>query len=94
MLPHQIARRRDQTDVPFLFDDGVDGDAQHDFGLARSGRRLEQKLENVIVEPGADAVDRRALVCGEGKGFAGLDELVGDGNRLGIAVDRRPDLGF
>jgi hypothetical protein len=92
VLADQIASRRDQANVALLFEDGVDRHAQHDFGLARSRRRLEEKLEDIGVEPGADSVDRRALIVGEGKSFAGLDELVREGDRLRVAVDRRPNL--
>ena len=94
VLTHEIASRRDQADVAFLFENGVDRDAQHNFGLARPRRRLEQKLEDVVVESGADRVDRRSLVVRQRKCFAGLDEFMRNGDRLRIAVDRRPNLGF
>jgi len=94
VLAHQIARRRDQTDVTLLFEDRVDRDAQHHFGLARAGRRFEEKLENVVVKPGADRVDRDLLIGRQRERLTGLDEFVGLGNRLGVAVDRRPDVVF
>jgi hypothetical protein len=93
VLANQIAGRRDQTDITLFFENGVDRHAKHDFGFAGARRRLEQKLENVVVEPGADRVDRYALIGRERKCFAGLDEFVRDGDRLGVAVDRRPNLG-
>jgi hypothetical protein len=73
VLTHEIARWRDEAHVSFFFYHGVDRDPQHDLGLARPGRRLEQKLKNVGVESGTDAIDRRALIGGEGKRLAGLD---------------------
>jgi hypothetical protein len=94
VLTNQVARRRDQADIAFLFEDRVDRDAQHDLGLPGSRRRLEQKFEEVVVETAADRVDRDALIVGEPERFAGLDEFVRKGNRLGVAVDRRPDLGL
>ncbi len=94
VLTHEIACRRDEADVGFFFDDRVDRDPQQHFGLARPGRCLEQELEGVGVESGGDGIDRRALIGGEGKRFAGLDELMGECDRLRVAVDRRPDLGL
>jgi len=94
VLADQIARRRDQTDVALFFEDRVDGNSQHHFGLARAGRRFEEKLEDVGVESGADRVDRRLLIGGQRERLTGLDEFVGLGNRLGVAVDRRPDVVF
>jgi hypothetical protein len=94
VLAHQIPGRRDEADVTLLFEDGVDRHAQHDFGLARTRRRLEQKLEDIVVQAGAYRVDRGALVVRQRKCFAGLDKLMRDGDRLRIAVDRRPNLGI
>jgi len=92
VLTHQIPGWRDEADVALFFDHRVDGDAQHDFGFARSGRRLEQKLDDVVIEAGADRVDRRALILGQGERFAGRDQLVRERDGLRVAVDRRPDV--
>jgi hypothetical protein len=94
VLTHQIASGRDQADVALLFENGVDRHTQHDFGLARSRRRFEQKFKDVVVESGADRVDRLSLVVRQRECFARLDEFMRDGDRLRIAVDRRPNLGF
>jgi hypothetical protein len=94
VLPDEVTRGRDQANIAFFFDHGVDRDAQHDFGFARARRCLQQELEDVVVEARADRVDRYSLIVGEREGFTGLDEFVGDRDRLGVAVDRRPDLGF
>jgi hypothetical protein len=94
MLTNEVARGRDQAHVTFFFEDRVDRHAQHDLGLARTRRRFEQELEDVIVEPGADRIDRRALIGRERERLAGLNEFVCDGNRLRVAVDRRPNLGI
>jgi hypothetical protein len=94
VLAHEIARRGNQTHVAFFFEYRIDRHAQHDFGFARARGRFEQELENVVVEPGADGIDRLALIVGERKRFAGLDELVRYGDGLRVAVDGRPNLRF
>jgi hypothetical protein len=94
VLTDEVARRRDQADVAFFFENRVDGHAQHDFGFARAGRRFEQKLEGIVVESGTDRIDRPFLVVRKRKGFTGLNEFVRDGDRLSVAIDGRPDLGF
>jgi len=94
VLADQVTRRRDERHVGLFFEDRVDRDAQHDFGFTRSGRRLEEKLGDVIVEPGADRIDRGALILGERERLTRGDEFMCDGDRLRVAVDRRPNVLF
>jgi len=93
VLTNQIAGRRQDHDVPAGRQDRVNRDPQHHFGFSGAGRRLEQKLEDAVVESGRDRVDRFALVVGELERFARLDQLVGERDALAVLIDGRPDGG-
>jgi hypothetical protein len=90
-LAYEVARRRDHAHVPIGREHRVDCDAHHDFGLPGACGRLEQKLEDTVVETRANRVDRFALIFGEGEGFVGRDKFVRNGNRLRVFVDGCPD---
>ena len=90
VLANEVARRRQDDDVTARLQNRVDGDAQHHFRLAGTGRRLEEKLEASAVEAGRDRLDRVTLIAGKLESLARLDELVGERDALAIFVDRRP----
>ena len=93
ILPHEIARRRDQADIAAGAQRFGDRDAHHDFRFTGAGWSFEQELELAAFESAGDRGDRHILVVGEGEGLAGLDELTGFGDRLGIGFDALPHEG-
>ncbi len=93
VLADQVARRREDDDVVVAGENRVDRDAQHDFGLARAGRRLQQELVLAFVERGVDFGDGRTLIVGQREAFTGLDQFVGGGDGLTVGVDLRPNVG-
>jgi len=93
VLTDQVARGRENHDVVVAGKNRVDRDAQHHFGLARTGRRLEQKFVFAVVEGGVDFGDGRALIVGQREPFAGLNQFVGGGDGLTVGVDLRPNVG-
>jgi hypothetical protein len=91
VLAHEIAGRRDQTNVSSAAERLGDRDAEHDLGLAGAGRGLEEKFEFSGCDQARDRLDRGRLIGGEGKRFAGCDQLVSERDRVFVDVDAVPD---
>jgi hypothetical protein len=91
ILTHEIARRRDQANVPAGAQRFGDGDAQHHLGFAGARGRFEQKLEVAAGEAAADRRDCILLIVGERELLAGLDEFVGECDGLRVLLDLIPN---
>ena len=91
ILAHEVARGSHETHVAAAAKRFGDRRAEHHFGLAGTGWRLEQKLELALGELRRNLADRACLVVGQREALAGLDQIVREGHDILVGLDAFPN---